>query len=84
VDAGRHRKADTGLLPAVTDPTPGTAASARPALPSRLDDTFGGRTRTAWSAVGEAEPELLTRPMRLSDQIPHARRPRLDGSLTGV
>jgi hypothetical protein len=85
-DAGRHRAADTGLLPAVTEvaSAPSGAVPVPPGRSSRLDDTFGGRTRGAWIAAGEAEPELLTRPMRLSDRIPHARRPRLDGSLTGV
>jgi hypothetical protein len=89
VDAGRHRKADTGLLPAVREAVPSVsvpaaAPSLRPTGPSRLDDTFGGRSRSAWSAVGEAEPELLTRPMRLSDNVPHSRRPRLDGAFTGA
>ncbi|WP_344687227.1 hypothetical protein [Blastococcus jejuensis] len=74
--AGRHRAADTGLLPVVTD--------AGPAARAPQDDTIAGRSRSAWAAVGEAEPELLTRPMRLSDHVPHARRPRLDGSLAGV
>ena len=78
VDPGRHRKADTGLFPVIKDSTPATLSV------TRLDDTFGGRPRSAWAAVGELQPELLTRPMRLSDQVPHARRPRLDGSLTGV
>jgi hypothetical protein len=85
VDAGRHRAADTGLFPVLTEAAPAVSVpSVPPARASRLDDTFGGRTRSAWSAIGEQEPELLTRPMRLSDQIPHARRPRVDGSLTGV
>jgi hypothetical protein len=58
---GRHRTADTGLFPPVTDSAP------------------------SWSgAGGTAEPDLFTRPMRLSDQLPHARRPRVNGSLTGV
>jgi hypothetical protein len=30
------------------------------------------------------EPDLLTRPMRLTDLVPHSRRPRVDGSLAGV
>jgi hypothetical protein len=85
-DAGRHRAADTGLLPAVTEVASALsgAVPVPPARSARIEDTFGGRTRGAWIAAGEAEPELLTRPMRLSDRIPHARRPRLDGSLTGV
>jgi hypothetical protein len=85
VDPGRHRKADTGLFPIVTDVAPAAPAPSAPPVPSpRPEDTFGGRTRSAWSAVGEPQPELLTRPMRLSDRIPNARRPGLDGSLTGV
>jgi hypothetical protein len=82
VDAGRHRKADTGLFPAVKDSA--VPVGAPPAPLTRLDDTFGGRARSVWTSAGEPEPELLTRPMRLGDQIPHARRPLLDGSLTGV
>jgi hypothetical protein len=82
VDAGRHRRADTGLFQAVKESA--AAVGAPPAPLTRLDDTFGGRARSVWTSVGEPEPELLTRPMRLSDQIPHARRPRLDGSLTGA
>jgi hypothetical protein len=82
VDAGRHRKADTGLFPAVAGTSP---AAGRPPVPlTRLDDTFGGRARGVRTAVADQEPELLTRPMRLSDHVPHARRPRLDGSFTGV
>jgi hypothetical protein len=57
---GRHRTADTGLFPPVTEST------------------------AARGAVVAPEPDLLTRPMRLSDQAPHSRRPRLDGSLAGV
>jgi hypothetical protein len=90
VDAGRHRASDTGLFPVITEALPAVSlpAVAVPAIPSarssRHDDTFGGRSRGGGRAVGEPEPELLTRPMRLSDHIPHARRPRLDGTLTGV
>lgn len=32
----------------------------------------------------DVEPDLLTRPMRLSDLAPQSRRPRLSGSRTGV
>lgn len=82
VVAGRHRKADTGLFPAVTGSTP---TGGMPPLPgTRLDDTFGGRARPVRAVGADPEPELLTRPMRLTDHVPHARRPRLDGSLTGV
>ena len=81
-DPGRHRAADTGMLPAV---------SARPAASdvptprsSRLGESFGAPVQDPWSATRDPEPELLTRPMRLTDAAPHSRRPRLDGSLAGV
>ena len=79
---GRHRKADTGPLPG--DQTPRPRSPSRLPRRARLEDTFGGRSRSAWAGLVEQQPDLLTRPMRLSDQALHARRPRLDGSLTGV
>jgi hypothetical protein len=89
---GRHM-ADTGLLPAITDeaatprPTGRRAASSTAehhrvvplSRPSRAEGTTG-----EWTAPAGLEAELLTRPMRLSDHAPHSRRPRLDGSLSGV
>lgn len=84
---GRHRAADTGLLAAVPAPSPsaperGASASTVDgpprARPSARPEQPGGRG--GWSAPEGLEPELLTRPMRLSDHVPHARRPRLDGS----
>lgn len=82
VDAGRHRKADTGLFPAVTG---SSTATGRPPVPlAGLDDTVGGRVRGVTADVADPEPELLTRPMRLSDHVPHARRPRLAGRSPGV
>jgi hypothetical protein len=90
VPAGRHRAADTGLLAAVSDaatsrvaagPMTGGPAAPRPTVPSQEP---AGRTRTGWTAPEGLEPELLTRPMRLSDHVPHARRPRVDGSVRGV
>jgi hypothetical protein len=97
-DPGRHRTADTGLFAAVSDATsvlsaarpsaaPATAArgraipSARPAQP---EQTVQPGSAAGWSAPAGLEAELLTRPMRLSDHVPHARRPRVDGSLRGV
>jgi hypothetical protein len=32
----------------------------------------------------EAEPDLLTRPMRLDDLVPRSRKPRLDGFLSNA
>ena len=90
-DPGRHRPADTGLLPAMTpaerpaeEKAPRVAASsARPRVPAARTESLpapeGGR-----SAPAAPEPELLTRPMRLTDHVPHARRPRVDGSLRGL
>jgi hypothetical protein len=68
-DPGRHRTADTGLFPVVPE------ARAKQST---------ARAREAWTAPEGMEADLLTRPMRLSDHVPHARRPRLGGSLSGV
>ena len=89
---GRHRAADTGLPPAVSEPT--TTSTARvaagpvpggPAVPPppavRPQEPA---TRAGWTAPEGVEPELLTRPMRLSDHVPHARRPRVDRTVRGV
>ena len=80
-DLGRHRTADTGLFPHVADaPVPAPAeirASPRGAT-ARAARPAGG-----WTVPEGLEPELLTRPMRLSDHVPHARRPRVDGSVRG-
>jgi hypothetical protein len=93
--SGRHRApSDTGLFPALSV-TPGArhaaaprsgdgAALARPRVPAARTEEPAVRAGTAWSAPEGLEPELLTRPMRLSDHVPHARRPRVDGSLRGV
>jgi hypothetical protein len=93
-DPGRHRAADTGLLPKVTlgghdIPTaqPPAVAEGR-GIPSprsgRAAESLPAAPGDSWSASVDPEPELLTRPMRLSDLGPHSRRPRLDGSLAGV
>lgn len=86
-EPGRHRAADTGLLPAARDDAP-----ARPQR--RTDESWvvpaarspraeeSRSARAPWG--GAAEADLLTRPMRLGDHVPHSRRPRLGGSLSGV
>jgi hypothetical protein len=93
-DPGRHRTADTGLFPAVSDATTTLSASRPPAAPATLArgravEPAGPSTVAAmavsgsagtWSAPSGLESELLTRPMRLSDHVPHARRPRPDGA----
>ena len=94
-DLGRHRTADTGLFPVVAgtpapsseDRSQATSRGSRPAPPvhkSRADAASDGRSRESWTAPAGLEPELLTRPMRLSDHMPHARRPRVDGSVAGA
>ncbi len=77
--AGRHRDADTGLLPAVTAEPAGRSRQDVPAahvrtVPAarRVAEPVAGRP--TWAAQDE---ELLTRPMRLTDADPHSRRPRL-------
>jgi hypothetical protein len=94
-DPGRHRTADTGLLPVVSDtaeprsdvrsqqPAPRGPRSAPPVHRPRPEGAYE-RVREGWTAPAGMEPELLTRPMRLSDHAPHARRPRVDGSVAGV
>ena len=75
----RRRRPRTGCRPrgrspprrAAGPPAAGRPAGRRPAPPSRPLAPDG------WTAPRPAcEPELLTRPMRLSDHVPHARRPR--------
>ena len=41
----------------------------------------GGR---GWTAPAGLEADLLTRPMRLSDQVAHSRGPQVHGDLRGV
>jgi hypothetical protein len=92
-DPGRHRTADTGLFAAVPDAAAPVATETRagsvPAAPAappvrgrRLDES--ARSSTGWTAPKGMDADLLTRPMRLSDHAPHARRPRLDGALRSV
>jgi hypothetical protein len=94
-DPGRHRTADTGLFPAVArsaEPTPENRAPvatrgsrlAPPVHTPRADAAADGRSRGSWTAPTGLEPDLLTRPMRLSDHVPHSRRPRIDGSVAGA
>jgi hypothetical protein len=92
VPPGRHRASDTGPLAAVFEPATSTArvaavpVSGGPAAagPAVRPQEPAARTGTGWTAPEGLEPERLTRPMRLSDHVPHARRPRVDGSVRGV
>ena len=84
-DPGRHRKADTGLLAVV--PSDGfTTESSRPSAGrvARTGSVPPVRRRETWTAPDFAEPDLLTRPMRLSDHQAGSRHPRVDGSLNGA
>lgn len=92
VPPGRHRAADTGLPAAVSEPATSTARVAAGPAPGAPEvarpvvrpQQRAGRAGTGWTAPEGLEPELLTRPMRISDHVPHARRPRVDGSVRGV
>lgn len=53
-----------------------SVSSARAARPGESS----GRSEVCTGRI-DAEPDLLTRPMRLSDLAPHSRRPRVGGSL---
>jgi hypothetical protein len=91
---GRHG-ADTGLIPVVADEPPAPRPAGRRAAPSTaehhlpLPSARAARSKSApalpdrdgWTAPAGLESDMLTRPMRLSDHVPHARRPRLDDSL---
>jgi hypothetical protein len=94
-DPGRHRTADTGLFPVVADGAGAPSTVGRlaaegagrrtvPAAREALPVESLAAPRDNWTVPDGLDAELLTRPMRLSDQIPHARRPRLDGSLRTV
>jgi hypothetical protein len=91
---GRHRAADTGLFPAVGAAPAEAPAATREELPPTAAwsvpmarTTPAGETTPVaggWTAPAGLDAHLLTRPMRLSDQVPHARRPRVNGSLSGA
>jgi hypothetical protein len=92
-DPGRHRTADTGLFPVVSaagqapsrdEDSAGRSRWTLPAARAPRVEQKVERARDGWAAPDGLEPDLLTRPMRLSDQMPHSRRPRVDGSLRGV
>src|SRR4051812_15494963 len=92
-ETGRHRAADTGLFPAASGAVPSAERASGPATVAgrsisraravRTEEPIR-RPRDSWTAPSDQEPDLLTRPLRLSDHIPHARRPRLNGSLSSV
>lgn len=85
--ADEFRLASVETLQAVPEPrrpvhqsgsgwtTPSVRATRTEEAPARAE-VCAGRADT--------EPDLLTRPMRLSDHVPHSRRPRVDGSLSGA
>ncbi len=91
---GRHRTAaETGMFASVqiaapvATPTGAHPVGRAPAVPLPRTPTIGrGRSGAAagpWGGgtgggSGDGEPELLTRPMRLSDHLPGARRSAVD------
>jgi hypothetical protein len=79
-DPGRHRTADTGIFPVVSQaPRP-----ARPPKSAAQPQNSATSSPDGWTAPEGMEADLLTRPMRLSDHVPHSRRPRLGGSARTV
>jgi hypothetical protein len=95
---GRRRAPEEAVAVASTPaPSPGRhrapAAPAAPADPGRhrtadtglfpvASQKSAAPSRDGWTAPEGMEADLLTRPMRLSDHVPHSRRPRLGGSLS--
>ena len=80
-DPGRHRAADTGLFAVVSNDVSaadGTGSSSAFSA-ERSSEAATLPPRIGWTVPAGVEPDLLTRPMRLSDHVPHARRPRVDG-----
>lgn len=79
-DPGRHRAADTGLFAVVSaDAASADADTATSGPAERPDGSLTLPPRMGWTVPAGVEPDLLTRPMRLSDHAPHSRRPRVDG-----
>jgi hypothetical protein len=83
LDPGRHRAADTGMLPVISGPGSGAVGVPTPRT-ARAGERLPTASRDPWPTAVDPEPDLLTRPMRLNDLAPHSRRPRVDGSLAGV
>jgi hypothetical protein len=87
-DPGRHRAADTGVLSAVpAEPGPvslsGRSTDRWAPAPSRTELPPAGPAVRSTASHRPAQPDLLTRPMRLEDGVGSARRSRRD-TLTGV
>ncbi len=90
-DPGRDRTADTGLFPVASEASPaagrpsadrraGASVPAVPRVTGARTDEPAARAGIGWTAPQGLEPELLTRPMRLSDHARNSRRPRVDGT----
>jgi hypothetical protein len=80
-DPGRHRAADTGLFAVVSEDESPVVDAPRA---GRSAEPTAGRVVKGWTPPAGLDPDLLTRPMRLSDSAPNGRRPRLNGSLSSV
>ena len=63
-------------------PHAGAGRSVPQARAARPEESYG-RPEVCTGRI-EAEPDLLTRPMRLGDLSPSSRRPRVGGSLFGI
>ncbi|MCA0146653.1 hypothetical protein [Blastococcus sp. LR1] len=82
-DAGRHRDADTELFAAIVDePAPSSRQRRDDLLATATWSMPAARPVPAAEKIADrparptAADELLTRPMRLSDQVPQSRRSR--------
>ncbi|RBY98038.1 hypothetical protein DQ237_03875 [Blastococcus sp. TF02-8] len=82
--AGRHRDADTELFQAIVDePAPSSRQRREDLLATSAWSVPAARPAPAEESVSDTATwrgpadELLTRPMRLSDQVAQPRRPRL-------
>jgi hypothetical protein len=86
--SGRHRAADTGVWPALVEADLAPARTPE----ERAAQAWGTRTDDTWPGM-PAQPDLLTRPMRLDGpglsgsgrgSAPQPRAARRDDSLSGV
>lgn len=93
VPSGRHRATDAGQPAAAPEPATSIVGAAAGTVPSgpvvtraagRPQEPGPPSAATGWTPPVGLEPEHLTRPMRLSDHVPQARRPRVERALRDV
>jgi len=80
--ASSAESAPAGDARRASRPHAGTGRSVPQARTARPEESYG-RSDVCTGRI-DAQPDLLTRPMRLGDLSPNARRPRVGGSLSGV